>query len=84
MQNPFHNPFPCNLLCFKCGGEAFEERTITIPQTYRGLTLQVESKAMVCKSCGWHTLGKGQLNALLAATRKAYQQRQETASSAGL
>ena len=61
------------MICFLCSCEEFNVKTdAVVVQEYKGITLEVPSPTMVCKKCGWETLGRGQVDALLSATKKCY------------
>ena len=62
------------MICIRCNSEKFDlkENSIFI-QEYEERLLEVSTPGMVCHECGWETLGVGQLDAFLKATKKVYE-----------
>jgi hypothetical protein len=63
------------MICFKCKGEEFVTQTASIRQEFRDEQLDVTAPVCVCSTCGWQTLGSGQLDELRKRTADAYRQK---------
>lgn len=63
------------MICIRCNSEEFDlkENSVFI-QEYEERLLKVSTPGMACHECGWETLGHGQLNAFLKATKKVYEE----------
>jgi len=63
------------MLCIKCSCEEFVVKEDAIfEQIFKGKTLMVKSPGMVCKECGWLTVGSdnGQFDILLKKVKELY------------
>ena len=65
------------MMCFQCDNEdEFDLKPdADIEQEYKGHTLWIKTPVMVCRKCGWQMLADGQLDLLLKATKKAYEEK---------
>lgn len=61
-----------NMLCLKCKNEQFTEKTVDVPQTFRGEEFKVRASAMVCTECGWFTMTDAQADKLCVLTADEY------------
>jgi len=60
------------MICLHCDNEEFEESYGNVTQEYKGRTFEVPTDLMVCKKCGWRTIGLDQADGLLANTKSVY------------
>ena len=61
-------------ICLRCDGEEFDiKEDAVFEQIYREEHLMVHTPGVVCRKCGWQTVGNDQIDGLIQATKKAYE-----------
>ncbi|SRR6266542_3963917 len=71
------------MICVQCENEEFVLKPeAELEQVFRDETLKVIAPVMVCKKCGWITLGPGQLDELRKRTADVYRKRHGLLTSA--
>ena len=65
------------MMCFRCDNEdEFDiKEDADVEQEYKGHTLWIKTPVTVCRKCGWFMLADGQLDALVKATKKVYEEK---------
>ena len=73
-ESPSYRHFMNHMICLRCDCEEFDiKEDAVFKQTYREENLIVHTPGVVCRKCGWQTIGNNQLDALIAATKKEYE-----------
>ena len=66
------------MICLNCDCEEFLiKENALFKQYYKGYILFVNTPGVVCKECGWQTIGNNQIDGLIRETKKAYEALQQ-------
>lgn len=64
------------MICLRCDCEEFDiKEDAVFKQEFKGEILQVHTPGAVCRQCGWQNIFNDQVNGLLKATKKAYEEK---------
>lgn len=61
------------MVCLRCDSEQFDAGESDVTQEFKGKTLVVKTPVMICRNCGWYTIGFDQIDELRKRTQRAYE-----------